>query len=60
MRKVGAMVDSMLYSKLRQYQLDQAIKGRKLKIGEAIIELLERGLAAVSADEDVPSSSLRK
>ncbi|MEZ0539562.1 hypothetical protein [Fibrella arboris] len=45
MKKLNALIKDEVYRQVRQYQLDQAAKGRKLRIAEVVNELLERGLS---------------
>lgn len=52
MKKVMADVPPDIYRRVKQYQLDEAGKGRRLRIGEAVSELLQKGLELASPPID--------
>ena len=55
MKRLSVRIEPGLYRRVRQYQLDQAARGRKSLIGEAVSELLDKGLPATSQQDEKPA-----
>ncbi|MBO0946968.1 hypothetical protein [Fibrella forsythiae] len=60
MKKFGSVfVTDDVYRQVRHYQIEQAAKGRRLRIGEIISELLEKALLVVnrpaSSEDEKPA-----